>query len=108
MDGLTVEEQIEREVREAMREHSISREEASLLVALRRGYVYGAGDLVSLTPLSPEQRRLLGLDHDPEQLIAESRARLGLPPSPQIGAAEDELDALTASTVVGGTDAERE
>jgi len=76
MDGLIVDEEFDREVRQAMRDHRVEREEAILIVALRRGQVYGAGDLVSLRPLSPEDLRRIGLDHDPQQLIADSRARL--------------------------------
>jgi hypothetical protein len=83
MDDLTFEDRFEQEVRKAMQDHGVSREEATLVVGLRLGEVYGDGDLVCLHPLTPEQRRLFGFDHDPEQLIAESRARLGLPPSPQ-------------------------
>lgn len=76
MDELRLEEDFRDEVRQVIREHGVELEEAMLIVALRRGQVYGAGDIVSLHPLSAEQLRRLGLDHDPEQVIAESRARL--------------------------------
>ena len=65
----------ERLVEQAMREHGYDHEEAIYAVALERGEVYGAGDLVSVRRLTPEERRLTGLDHDPHKIAAETRAR---------------------------------
>lgn len=78
MDNLSVDEDFDRHVLQAIRDHGIGHEEAIYLVALRRGQVYGAGDLVCMQPLTPEQRRAIGLEHDPEQAIEESRARLAI------------------------------
>ena len=81
-----------------MREHGVEIEEAMLLVALRRGQVYGAGDLVYLHPLTPEQLRAIGVDHDPEQVIAADRARLAEEAfSTQPGAAEGVATPATSS-----------
>lgn len=75
MDGRPLDDETERLVQEAMREHGYDREEAIYAVALERGEVYGAGDLVSVRRLTPEERRLTGLDHDPHKIAAETRAR---------------------------------
>lgn len=74
MDHLSVDEEFDQEVLQAMRDHGIDREEAFLTVALRRGEVYGAGDLVCTRPLTLEERRAIGLDLDPEEIIARDRA----------------------------------
>jgi hypothetical protein len=75
MDSPPLDAETERLVREIMDKHGCSREEAILAVALERGEVYGDGDLVTLRPLTPEERKLTGLDHDPHRIAAETRAR---------------------------------
>jgi hypothetical protein len=82
MDDLTFETlkldaETERLAREKMSDHGCGVPEALYLVALDRGNVFGGGDLVCIgPPLTAEQRRLTGLDHDPEQVMAETRARV--------------------------------
>ena len=76
MDGSHLDAETERLVERAMREHDYEREEAIYAVALERGEVYGAGDIVSVSRLTPEQRRSFGLEHDPDQVMAETRARV--------------------------------
>ena len=70
----------ERLVEQAMREHGYDHEEAIYAVALEHGEVYGAGDLVSVRRLTPEERRVTGLDHDPHKIAAETRARVAARP----------------------------
>jgi hypothetical protein len=68
--------QTEALVQEVMRKYGCGRDEAILAVALEHGEVYGDGDLVCLHPLTPEQRRAIGLDYDLGQVIAANRVRL--------------------------------
>ena len=75
MDHLNLDESFKQEARQAMLDYGIGLEEALLVVAIRRGQVYGAGDIVFLQPLSAEERRALGLDHDIEEVLARDRDR---------------------------------
>jgi hypothetical protein len=75
MDYPPQDAETERLVKEVMLKYGCGRDEAILAVALERGEVYGAGDLVSVGRLTPEERRLTGLDHDPHKIAAETRAR---------------------------------
>jgi hypothetical protein len=76
MDDVRLDDETERLVQLAMSEHGYDRDEAILAVALEHGETYGAGDLLSIRPLTPEERRLSGLEHDPDQVMAETRARV--------------------------------
>src|SRR5688572_23013719 len=75
MDHLNLEPDFRDEVVQVMRDNCIDLEEALYVGALRRGQVYGAGDIVFLQPLSAEERRALGIDHDPEEILARDLAR---------------------------------
>lgn len=66
----------ERLVQDMMDSKGCGFEEAIYLVALERGEVYGDGDLVSTRRLTPEERRRIGLVHDPDQVMAETLARV--------------------------------
>jgi hypothetical protein len=76
MDRTHLDPDTERLVQEVMDREGCDLEEAILAVAIERGEVYGDGDLVSINRLTPEQRRLSGLEHDPDQVMAETRARM--------------------------------
>src|SRR5687767_15160571 len=97
MDHLSIDEEFDREVRQTMSDHGIDREEAFLIVALRRGEVYGDGDLVSVRPLSPDERRSIGLDLDPEQVIAQDRAVLAKEARFDPAGVEDDVDVPASS-----------
>ena len=76
MDRTRLDPETERLVQEVMDREGRDLEEAILAVAIERGEVYGDGDLVSISRLTPEQRRLSGLEHDPDQVMAKTRARV--------------------------------
>lgn len=75
MGGIVTPADVEREIQRLMAERGIDRVEAILIVGNRSTEVFGHGDLVCLHPLSAEQRRQLGLGRDPEEVMAEQRAR---------------------------------
>jgi hypothetical protein len=57
MDRVISEADIEREIETAMRDQGIGREETTFLIALKYGELHG--DLLSMRPLTDEQRRRL-------------------------------------------------
>jgi hypothetical protein len=103
MDELKLETEFEDEVRRVMGEQGIEREDAIYQVALERGQVYGAGDLVCMRRLTPDELRAIGLDHDPEEVFARDLAPLA-----ENGAAavEDSADGIELSALAsrGGRD----
>ena len=76
MAAVQVTEEIEREIANLMAELGIEREVAMMILGLvPPPEVFGDGDLVCLTPLTADQRRGLGLGRDPDEVMAERRAR---------------------------------
>jgi hypothetical protein len=75
MDRLVETDDFEREIAETMREQGVDREEAQVIVGLRRGELYGDGDLLSIRPLSLDQKRQLGLGRSIDDVLAAKRLR---------------------------------
>jgi hypothetical protein len=100
MDQLTLDKEFEVDVLQAMRDFGIGREEAILVVSLNRGYVYGAGDLVSVRPISAERRRALGIDHDPRSILARDLAEVAEHKTTEAHASPD--DAEVSGTSAAG------
>lgn len=76
MAAVGIAEEIEREIASLVTGLGIEREVAMMILGLvPPPEVFGDGDLVCLHPLTDEQRRRLGLGRDPENVMAEQRAR---------------------------------
>jgi hypothetical protein len=76
MDDVVVTEEMEREIADLMTDFGFEREVAmTVLELVSPPEAFGDGDLVCLHPLTDEQRRRLGLGRDPDEVMAEQRAR---------------------------------
>jgi hypothetical protein len=99
MDDLTVDREFEDEVRRVMDEQGIEREDAIYQVALERGQVYGDGDLVCMRRLTSEELRAIGLNHDPEEILARDLERRTASKATD---SERDADAAKRSVAVAG------
>jgi hypothetical protein len=75
MDRIVETDEFEPEIAETMREEGVDRDEAQVIVGLRRGELFGDGDLLSIRPLSPDQKRQLGLGRSIDDMLAAQRPR---------------------------------
>src|SRR5215211_591019 len=75
MDRLAGVDEIEREIDETMREQGIERAAAQLVVGLHRGELHGDGDLLSLRPLTADQKRRLRLGRSIDEVLDEQHRR---------------------------------
>ena len=64
MDRIADIDEIDREIEETMRQQGLDRAEAQVIVGLRRGELHGDGDLLSIRPLTLDQKRRIGRSID--------------------------------------------
>lgn len=75
MDGVAEALNLERDIERVMAEEGVDRAEAITLLGLRLGEVHGDGDLVSLQPLTDDQRAASGLGRSIAEVLAAQRMR---------------------------------